>query len=328
MSVVSGIRRVIHRTREAAGLAFYTKPRRFPVQYDMTVHNGSGVTKRFYIAIPIPPNTDHQRVIHEPMFTPSPSEFRTDERYGNRYAVHQWELRPGDIAEFHESFVVHVTPFRTQLDRRLTIDAYADQKGEAHAAYREPNRFVRSSDPEVIRLARELRGSETDVFAILKRFNRAVVTRLNYGDPIPGLYSSHDALTRTVVDCGGFDTLLAALCVSQGIPARIASGFWAVSKAKNKMHAWLEIMLPDGSWIPADPSVEHLAWAGRTNKSGRLGFVGSDRVVMSYGCDIPVQLGGNTRSADILQHAFVWSEQGPEGLDVNTSFKIRKVWRG
>lgn len=304
------------------------RPRRFPVQYNVTVRNHSGATKRFFLAIPIPPNTEHQRVLHEPTFKPVASAIHTDERYGNRYAVLEGELRPGDIAASQESFMVHVTPFRTRMEGHMTIDAYAGLQGETHKPFLAPNRFVQSLDPDVVRLARELRGAETDVHTILQRLNQYVVTHLTYGDKIPGLYSSHDALTRKAVDCGGFDTLLAALCVSLGIPARIASGFWAVSKLQNEMHAWLEIMLPDGTWMPADPSVEHLARAGRTKKSGRLGFVGSDRVVLSYGCDIPVQLGGNTRSVDILQHPFVWSEQGLEGLDVSSSFTIPKVWRG
>lgn len=298
------------------------------MQYDVTVKNVSGILKRFFLAIPIPPNTEHQHVLHEPMFKPSVSAIHTDGRFGNRYAVLQGELRAGDIAAFQESFVIQVKPFRDQAVGRMPIEGYADLPEEMTKPFLLPNRFLQSEDPDIVRLANEIRGSETDVYTILKRLNRAVVIRLAYGNKIPGLYSSRDALTRTHVDCGGFDTLLAALCVSQGIPARIASGFWAVSKTQNEMHAWLEIMLPNGSWIPADPSVEHLARAGKTVKSGRLGFVGSDRVVLSYGCDIPVQLGGTIQSVDILQHPFVWSDQGSEGLEVHTTFKIPKVWRG
>jgi len=81
------------------------------------------------------------------------------------------------------------------------------------------------------------------------------------------------------------------------------SGFW-LGYEKNGMHAWLEVQLPDGRWLPADPSVEALRKAGRIKKSGGLGFVGSDRAVFSYGCDIQLdnQFG---YAVDILQVPFI-----------------------
>ncbi len=330
--VVSAIRRLVRRTGEATGLAFYSRPRQFPVNYDVTVKNSTGESRRFYVVIPIPPNTDQQSVLHEPMFKPKARAIQTDERFGNRYAVFDGELKPGQVATFQEDFVVQVKPYRPWIKKRITFDEYGrrggDPAGRPYAKFLVSDRYVQADDPRIKNLAEWLKGTETSVVTVLKRLNAYVVGRLRYGDPITGLYSSDDALTKKYVDCGGFDTLLAALAMSLGVPARIVSGFWAVAKTKNDMHAWLELMLPDGTWIPTDPSVEQLVRQGRSARSGRLGFAGSDRVAMSVGSDIPVRFDGVASAADILQHPFVWSEQGARGLMTQTVVTIPKVWRG
>jgi len=105
--------------------------------------------------------------------------------------------------------------------------------------------------------------------------NDFVIGYLTYGNPIDGLYSADEAREKRIVDCGGFDALMQDELKKSGIHSDIIAGFWN----SGKMHAWLEI---DGK-IPADPSVEYLKKYGKTKKSGRLGFVGSDRITFSIG---------------------------------------------
>lgn len=326
MGLVRTIRRFAYRAKETTGLAFFLRTRRLQVHYDVKIANHGADHAHFTLVVPIPVNSESQLLLGKPMFRPDPSAIRTDEIFGNHYAVWQGDVRPGEVASYQESYLIRVKPFRPRLVRQH-IDGYRNLNAETIRKYLAPNRYLQSEDESVIRLARELRGKETNVVKILKALNSHVIHRLAYGDPIPGLYSSHDALTRDVVDCGGFDTLLAALAMSLGIPSRIVSGFWAVSRKKNDMHAWLEFMLPDGTWVPADPSVEKLVREGRAKKSGKFGFVGSDRIALSVGCDIPVQWGEMTERVDILQHPFVWSGQGTANLLTETTFSIRKVWR-
>lgn len=105
--------------------------------------------------------------------------------------------------------------------------------------------------------------------------NEFVISYLTYGNPIDGLYTADEAREKRVVDCGGFDTLLQDELKKRGIESKIVAGFWAGYEV-NGMHAWLEI-----ADIPADPSIEYLRRQGRTKKSGRLGFVGGDRIAFS-----------------------------------------------
>ena len=107
--------------------------------------------------------------------------------------------------------------------------------------------------------------------------NEFVISYLTYGNPIDGLYTAQEAREKRVVDCGGFDSLLQDELKKKGIESKIVAGFWAGYET-NGMHAWLEI-----GDIPADPSMEYLRRKGRTRKSGKLGFVGSDRIAFSIG---------------------------------------------
>lgn len=109
----------------------------------------------------------------------------------------------------------------------------------------------------------------------IRQANEFVIGYLQYGNAIEGLYTAQQAREKRIVDCGGFDTLLQDELKKKGIESNVVAGFWNTGA----MHAWLEI---EGE-IPADPSVEHLRRLGKTKKSGRLGFVGSDRIAISSG---------------------------------------------
>jgi len=121
----------------------------------------------------------------------------------------------------------------------------------------------------------------------IRQANEFVIGYLQYGNAIEGLYTAQQAREKRIVDCGGFDSLLQDELQKKGIASNIVAGFWS----DGKMHAWLEI----AGGIPADPSVEYLRRQGRTKKSGRLGFVGSDRIAISSG-------------GEFLQHPFLSGE--------------------
>ena len=123
---------------------------------------------------------------------------------------------------------------------------------------------------------------------------------LTYGNPIPGLYSTIDALRLGCVDCGGFSTYLGALAQACGIPSRLVSGFW-VGYHHNEMHAWVESLLPDGTWWPMDASVDWMRRRGRSRKHGGFGHIGSDRVVISVGTNHQLRYQGREYNVGMLQ---------------------------
>ncbi|MEK7451289.1 MAG: hypothetical protein AAB643_00315, partial [Patescibacteria group bacterium] len=71
---------------------------------------------------------------------------------------------------------------------------------------------------------------------------------------------------------------------------------------------------------PTDPSVEHLLSRGRTDKSGRFGFIGSDRIVFSRGSDITLEVEDKKITADILQNPIIIAEKGEGSIKTEFNF--------
>ena len=162
-------------------------------------------------------------------------------------------------------------------------------------------------------------GFKNDIFQKAQEINERVIKKLEYGNPIEGLYSAEEALEKKIVDCGGFATLFVAWCQKEGIPARIVAGFWAGYPTKvfsgffarapqNLMHAWAEFEIEKDVWIPVDPATEKLVRAGREFRSGEFGFVGSDHITFSHGSNIPIQIDKKEMRIPIFQNPFIISE--------------------
>lgn len=303
-----------------AGQIFYNYPQTYKVRYEAAIKNTAGERNSLYIVLPIPPNTVYQKISKEPQFFPENAVLGEEPKFGNRYAYWQTELASNESKVFREEFTVTVSPRKAIIDESLTLDDY---NLTSYDLVRFQNAYVDAGDERIKSIVKSVVGEERRVKEVIRLLNEYVISHLVYGNPIKGLYSSKDALEKSKVDCGGFDTLLAALCISAGIPARIVSGFWA-GFDKNDMHAWLEIVLPNRGSTPADPSIEHLRRQGKTQKSGELGFVGSDRIVMSVGCEIPLTVGGKSFRADILQNPVILTEKNKSQLISDTKFITAK----
>ena len=232
------------------------------------------------------------------------------------------QLRPGEKKSFFCQFQAETAPINFLPDKKFLLSDYA-RTGFENNIWLSANRFVQPEDPEIRKIARDVVGTEKDVLLIIKKLNDYAVNRLKYGRPILGLYSVSDSLKKEMIDCGGFASLLISLCLSLGIPARIVSGFWT-GYPDNTMHVWAEIGLPDGSWIPADPTVENLKKLGRTKKTGRLGFIGSDRIVFSRGCDLEIKTNVGKIKVDVLQNPFYKGAQ-EEKIKINHNLKTKLI---
>ncbi len=285
-----------HRVRETLGVFAHTQAQTYELTYSVSISakRATPIT----LAIPLPPNTHAQTIQDLTLHLPHTTAVR-DEIFGNHILIASLEPRAETI---------EMPVFRclvTTKPRGVTPPPAAPPltlRGGRDATQTN-NRLLHPDDPHIKQLAERL-GQGLSASKTAARINAHLVQHLMYGDPVDGLYSDLEALTRSRVDCGGFNTLFVSLCLADNIPAHLVSGFW-LDGNKNAMHAWAEFQVEDGRWIPVDPSVEQMARAGRTHKSGRFGFVGSDRLTLSVGCDIPIQWNNKLFHAPILQHPFV-----------------------
>ena len=299
---------------------FSAKPQTYDVNYQIGVTNCSDKSISTFIVLPIPPSTQSQTILTKPSFSPKITEIKTGGKFGNSYGYWKLQSNPKEIQILTMSFSVKVKTSNQLTNLPFLISDYQDSNS---TEVFKSNKFIDGCNPEICGRAKKLISGKSDVLKVIKILNAYVINKLSYGDPIENLYTVTDTLNKSAVDCGGFDVLLGSLCQAVGIPVRIVSGYWA-GYENNGMHAWLEIMLPDKTWVVADPSIENLRKNRRTNKLGQLGFIGSDRIVLSYGCDLTLDVGDIKKTVDILQNPIIIGKDQND-LKVKTKFLTKRI---
>jgi len=212
-------------------------------------------------------------------------------------------------------FTLKSFSFKSLINSNFTLDSY--QKTKIPKNYLTPNRFINGNNYKIKSLAKKVIGKEKNLSKIAKKLYDFTLEFLTYGKPIDGLYPYSQALNEKITDCGGFSTFLASLYQSLNIPSRLVVGFLIkknfIKDFLNKfyvtsytfhdlfMHAWLEILLPDGNFFPLDPSIEWRKNKGLTKRKGDFGFIPNDRLVVSYGCDFDLKIDEKNYKIDLLQ---------------------------
>jgi transglutaminase-like putative cysteine protease len=136
--------------------------------------------------------------------------------------------------------------------------------------------FYTKSEPfleqtaEIFKAAREAIGGEINPWARARLIFRWVRKHMVYQYPPPGGRGATVALREGRGDCGQYADLFIAMCRSAGIPARFVGGFALHETQPGQppvvgSHAWAEVLLPDGSWAPVDPTGDEEGHFGRCN---------------------------------------------------------------
>jgi transglutaminase-like putative cysteine protease len=109
-----------------------------------------------------------------------------------------------------------------------------------------------------------------DAVAAVGMLYRAVGGTMTYTPGATAIGIDVNAVLRERVGvCQDFAHLLIALCRSVGIPARYVSGYLLSEDGSRgdappggvvdvKTHAWVEVALGDGAWVPLDPTNQRL----------------------------------------------------------------------
>jgi transglutaminase-like putative cysteine protease len=323
MNTQTRIKSLYFNVLEHLGLVFYLKSETYRVTYTVTLKNQSQDTKNNRLIIPVPSHTKTQTISN--IHTSYKALEKTDKLYGNVYHEVPVLLAPHQERIFTISYIANIQPHTTHIPKN-------SDSTKIQTPYLSANAYINPDLEQIKKVAETISGQTKSFRNRLKKINEYVISTLSYGGKYTGLYSVHDALEKPEVDCGGFDALFVSLCVAVGIPARIVSGFW-LGYDKNEMHAWVEILSrnkarnnPTGDeWIPADPSVEQLRRQARTRHLGKLGSIGSDRLILSYGSDIPLEVQGKTIHVDILQHPSLIEDSNPKTISVHTTVSSQRL---
>ena len=111
--------------------------------------------------------------------------------------------------------------------------------------------FVQSKDERIIKLAKEIVGSEKNSWLASKMILRWVYGNLKKA-PTLSIPSAVDVLTTREGDCNEHTVLFTALARSIGIPAKMIAGLVYLDGAFY-YHAWPKVYV--GEWISMDPAL-------------------------------------------------------------------------
>jgi hypothetical protein len=310
----------LHQSGKALGLLPQERPRTYEMYYEVSLKNDSAFSQSCTLILPEPMSRERQELLSP--VTPAATVHHNESRFGNKYIAWNLDLGPQEEKGVETRVTAEIKPIDTRSLRHSsqTVHDYANQ--EAYTLYATPSSHLSLTEEVRRHLLRSLKPDTTPVSTLLEQIQEIVCKTLVYGNPIPGLYRADEAVKMQTVDCGGFSTLFVALCQSCGIPARIVSGFWTVP-TKHAMHAWVEALHPSGTWIPIDPSVYWLRSQKRSWRSGEIGFVGSDHMIFSVGCDFSLEHEGKKIEVDILQTPVLL--QAGTDIKMNYTFTSQRV---
>ena len=327
-SLAQKIKAKIYSLQEAMGLRYYTRTQRYHVQHITRVKNVRAISNDVSLIIPLPNNYFYQKVTSDLDCSIEPSQYNIDKINENYYGIWNIGLRPDETKEISLQYDVLIGPREMEIENELTLDDY--EIDDEYKLYTRSSDSVQLNSAKLAVVSQNIAIGVNKISEIINAINEYVIDGLRYGNKIRGLHSSEFALMNGCVDCGGFDTLFIAFCRIKGIPARLVSGFWAgktdgsANVAGDSMHAWVEIMLPDKTWIGADPASEHLRRQSRIKRSGRLGFLGSDRIALSVDCDFKIQVFDTVFEVPILQHAFLANQTQAHDIIMSTEYRTKK----
>jgi len=211
------------------------------------------------------------------------------------------------------TFHIELKEINTNFSERLTLENYIQLPNPLPT----PDRFINGQDQKIISFARKTVEQENNLSLVVRRLYDFTLDFLSYGRPTDGLYTYRQAMEERITDCGGFLTFLASLLQSIGIPSRLVVGFLikedffthllsrfdicTLSFDLLSMHAWLEILLPDSTWFPLDPSIEWRRTKGLTKRKGGFGYIPADRLATSFGQNFEIQIEAKKYKIDLLQ---------------------------
>jgi len=149
-------------------------------------------------------------------------------------------------------------------------------------AERRPSNFVQSDDPQIVAMARQAAGRETEAWRVACALERFVSEAVRNKDFSQAFATAAEVARTLEGDCTEHAVLLAALCRAQQIPARVAFGLVYYPPLRGfAYHMWTEVWIAD-RWVPLDATVGQ-------------GRVGPDHLQLGHS-----SLEGDTALADLL----------------------------
>jgi hypothetical protein len=196
--------------------------------------------------------------------SPEPTKLTYDPEYKNK--IYWWDfsdkLEPGTTITITRKYDLQLSKYDPQVDKPKAVTL----------ALLDPqlvNLYTRSEDFHQLTPAMtEAADAATSAAAESPQLEQAgaifdwIRDHMTYKYPPPGGRGANLALEKGVGDCGQYADLFIAMSRTRQIPTRYVGGL-AISPDKKVQgkynvgsHAWAEMLMPWGEWVPVDPSRE------------------------------------------------------------------------
>lgn len=207
--------------------------------------------------------------------SPPPRDVRVDAENGNRLLF--WDLSNQLVSS--ETLTirrVYSVTLNEYVPSGFMRGAKSTLPDDIEAAFYTKSEAFNEITEEIKKASGEAVGDATAPLKKARRIFRWVRTHMTYEYPPPGGRGATVALREGKGDCGQYADLFVAMCRAQGIPARFAGGFRlgpapAAGEAGTVgSHAWAEFRLPNGQWLPADPTGDEKGHFARLRSNSHL----------------------------------------------------------
>lgn len=167
---------------------------------------------------------------------------------------------PLTFATTDEQHVVAAADGKTELRiAPATQTGDASREAKPTAADTQPNDWLQSTAPEIVKLAREAAGTATAPAAQMQNLEDFVRRFIRTKDLSVGYASALEVAKNPEGDCTEHAVLLAALGRALGIPTRVVDGLVYIDEYAGKTnvfvpHAWAQAWI-DGRWHSYDAAL-------------------------------------------------------------------------
>jgi transglutaminase/protease-like cytokinesis protein 3 len=281
----------------------YNNPQKYQVTYTVTIKNDGFNPNDIRLYLPLAGSYDAQKDLEIVSISPAPTRQEIEPLSGN--AMVYWQLKgtpaKGSSTKLEEQFTFTAYETNTAIDP-ATVKPY-DTKSDDYKRYTQPEKYIESTDPQVVQLADQIAGSETNPYLLAKMFYDYIIDNEHYKILDKGLNGAKFLLTNKKGECGDYSSLFIALARAKGIPARPVVGYWAISGI-DQTHVWAEFYLEGVGWIPVDATIGQQSAKKRAYYFGNMD---NQRVILSKEFNTPlVPVAPDNFKAPILQVPLYW----------------------
>jgi len=196
-------------------------------------------------------------------------EFENDS-YGNIYI--SWKINKILPKEKFVAKIEYLTLSFSVLFQIGQVENYV-KESEIYKTYTQPEDYIESDDPLIVKTAESIAGNETNPQIIALRIANFVMENLTY-EIQPDERGAKWALINGRGDCSEYSYLFVALCRACGIPARVQAGFvfHKINEELTDGHMWAEYYLENYGWVPVDLTWKYIDYQDNLHFSSLQSF--------------------------------------------------------